>query len=78
MKQNLEKSIKNRITITEYEYGVIINYPICLTWLCELVKMIDDRSDYDIVDGLISEYYNGMCITSKENSMKWRKELGIE
>jgi hypothetical protein len=70
---------EDKYTITHYLYGIIISAPAPLLMVGKLILTCNEIYGYDLCDNLIAHHYKGcMCVTTREKSKLWRKELGIE
>ncbi len=64
-------------TVTYKKWGVLISFPIGIEEISMLAKFYKKHYGYDIIDGLIGQKYNSLCLTCKHDANKWREELGI-
>lgn len=70
--------MKSRYTITHHDHGIIISAPISIDDYCAVVTALAELYDYDLCDGLLAaRYHASVCLTTKEKSELWRKELGL-
>ena len=66
-------------SIHHYANGVLISSPAPLTIACKIVQLYAEEFGYDICDSWIAHKLGAsLCITTKELSEVWRKELGID
>lgn len=64
------------ILITRFKYGILISRNVIITDYCKIMKAYAD--EFDIVDLMIAAHTKSSgCLTTKEKSILWRKELGI-
>lgn len=65
------------ITITHRERGVLISLPIYIGELDAICRYYKKTYGYVLIDGMIGQKYNCLCLTSTHGSKIWRDELGL-
>ena len=63
-------------TIRHTNYGILIFGAVPLQDAISICRVFGSTYDYDLCDAVISQHYEAvMCITTKEKSALWRKEI---
>lgn len=66
-------------TITHRPHGILFSSPMPIIDYCEISKALADAYELDVFDAEIAQHYHASaCLTTREKSALWRKELGLK
>jgi hypothetical protein len=69
----------NSYTIRHHNYGILFSSPIPFIDYCVISKCLADVYGLNLFDVEIAQHYHASaCLTTKEKSALWRKELGLK